>query len=112
MITPDADQAARAPLGDAIIGDPVAAMGQLYRLAQLKPSGSAIKGTQPAASSSTSGKITVKQFTDVLAQVPPPDAVFTSEAFSPGSWWEQISLNGPRSFYGGAAGTPGFALPA
>ena len=112
MITSDADQAARAPMGDAIVGDPIAAMGQLYRLAQLKPPRSAIKRTQSAASSSTGGKITVKQFTDVLAQVSPPDAVFTSEAFSLGSWWEQISLTEPRSFYSGAGGALGFALPA
>jgi benzoylformate decarboxylase len=112
MITSDPDQAARAPMGDAIVGDPIAAMEQLCRLVQLKPARSAIRATQPAASSSASGKVTVKQFHDVLAQASPPDAVFTSEAFSLGSWWERISLTRPRSFFSGAAGALGFALPA
>jgi benzoylformate decarboxylase len=112
MITSDPDQAARAPMGDAIVGDPVAAMEQLYRLVQLKPPRPATKTTQPSASSSVSGKITVKQFNDVLAQTSPSDTVFTTEAFSLGSWWEQISLTRPRSFFSGAAGALGFALPA
>jgi benzoylformate decarboxylase len=112
MITSDPDQAARAPMGDAIVGDPVAAMEQLYRLVQLKPPRPATKTTQPSASSSVSGKITVKQFNDVLAQTCPSDTVFTTEAFSLGSWWEQISLTRPRSFFSGAAGALGFALPA
>src|SRR5580658_3639260 len=112
MITSDADQAARAPMGDAIVGDPIAAMGHLCGLVQLKPPRSAIMRTPPAASSSGSGKITVKQFNDVLAQVCPPDAAFTSESPSLGSWWEQVSLTRPRSFFCGAGGALGFGLPA
>jgi benzoylformate decarboxylase len=112
MITSDADQAARAPMGDAIVGDPIAAMQGLHRLVQLKPARRPTKTTQPSASSSISGKITVKQFNDVLAQTSPPDTVFTTEAFSLGSWWEQIPLTRPKSFFSGAAGALGFALPA
>jgi benzoylformate decarboxylase len=48
----------------------------------------------------------------VLAQVCPPDAAFTSESPSLGSWWEQVSLTRPRSFFTGAGGALGFALPA
>jgi benzoylformate decarboxylase len=64
------------------------------------------------SSPSGSGKITVKQFNDVLAQVCPPDAAFTSESPSLGSWWERVSLTRPKSFFGGAGGALGFALPA
>jgi len=115
MITSDADKAARAPIGDAIVGNPIAAMEQLCRLVQLKPAKSEIRTVQTVQSatpSSASGKITVKQFNEVLAHASPPDGVFTSEAFSLGSWWEQISLTRPRSFFSGAAGGLGFALPA
>ena len=112
MIASDADQAARAPVGDAIVGDPIAAMEQLCRLVQLKPARSATRATKPAISSSASGKVTVKQFNDVLAQTSPPDAAFTSEAFSLGPWWDQISITRPKSFFNGAAGALGFALPA
>jgi hypothetical protein len=61
-----------------------------------KPKRVPTKTAQAAASSSLSGKITVKEFNDVLAQASRPDAVFTSEAFSLGSWWEQISLTRPK----------------
>lgn len=83
--------------GDAIVGDPIAAMEQLYRLDQVKPARSATRTTRPAASSAASGKITVKQFNDVLAQASPPDAAFTSEAFSLGSRWEQFPSPAPRA---------------
>jgi hypothetical protein len=72
-------------------------MEQLYRLDQVKPARSATRTTRPAASSAASGKITVKQFNDVLAQASPPDAAFTSEAFSLGSWWEQFPSPAPRA---------------
>ena len=112
MITSDPDLAARAPLGDAIVGDPVVAMEQLHRLVKPKPMKLPARTNTSASSPSRSGKITVKQFNDVLAQVCPPDAAFTSESPSLGSWWEQVSLTRPRSFFTGAGGALGFALPA
>jgi benzoylformate decarboxylase len=112
LITSDADMAARAPMGDAIVGDPIVAMEQLRCLVHSKPARSVIRIAQPSRSSTASGKITVEQFKDALAQASPPDAVFTTEAFSLGSWWEQISLTRPKSFFSGAAGALGFALPA
>jgi benzoylformate decarboxylase len=112
MITADPDQAARAPMGDAIVGDPVVAMGQLHRLVKPNPTKLPARTNTSASSPSGSGKITVKQFNDVLAQVCPPDAAFTSEAPSLGSWWEQVSLTRPRSFFCAAGGGLGFALPA
>jgi len=112
MITADPDQAARAPLGDAIVGDPVVAMEQLHRLVKPKPTKLPARTNTSASSPPGSGKITVKQFNDVLAQVCPPDAAFTSESPSLGNWWEQVSLTKPRSFFCGAGGALGFALPA
>ena len=112
MVTSDPDQAARAPMGDAIVGDPVVAMEQLHRLVKPIPTKLPARTKTWATSPSGSGKITVKQFNDVLAQVCPPDAAFTSEAPSLGSWWEQASLTRPRSFFCGAGAGLGFALPA
>src|SRR5580693_9275539 len=80
MITSDADMAARAPMGDAIVGDPIVAMEQLHRLVHSKPARSATRKAQPSTSSTASGKITVRQFNKVLGQVCPPDAAFTSES--------------------------------
>ena len=112
MITADPDQATRAPMGDAIVGDPVVAMEQLHRLVKPIPTKLPARTKASASSPSGSGKITVKQFNDMLAQVCPPDAAFTSESPSVGSWWEQVSLTRPRSFFCGAGGALGFGLPA
>jgi benzoylformate decarboxylase len=112
MITADPDQAARSPMGDAIVGDPIAAMEQLCRLVAPKFAKLAPRTAQPVASQSARGKVTVKQFNDVLSRVCPADAVFASESPSLGSWWEDVSLTRSRSFFCGAAGALGFALPA
>jgi benzoylformate decarboxylase len=56
--------------------------------------------------------VSVHQFNEVLAQVCPPNAAFTSESPSLGSWWEHVSITGAKSFFCGAAGALGFALPA
>jgi len=99
-------------MGDAIVGDPVVAMEQLYRLVKLIPTKLPARTKTSASSPSGNGKITVKQFNDVLTQVCPPDAAFTSESPSLGSWWEQVSLTRPRSFFCGAGAALGFGLPA
>jgi benzoylformate decarboxylase len=112
MITADPDQAARAPMGDAIVGDPVVAMEQLHRLVKAMPKKVPARTKTSALSPAGSGKITVKQFNNVIAQVCPPDAAFTSESPSLGSWWEQVSLTRPRSFFCGAGAALGFGLPA
>ncbi len=112
LITADPDLAARAPMGDAIVGDAVAAMEQLHPLVRSAPTTLPPKAAVAAAAPPAGGKVSVAQFNDVLAQVCPPDTVFTSESPSLGSWWERVSLTRPRSFYCAAAGALGFALPA
>src|ERR1700743_533026 len=56
MITSDPDQAARAPMGDAIVGDPIVAMEQLCRLVKSKSTKLPLRTTQPVASASARGK--------------------------------------------------------
>src|SRR6201998_2262310 len=68
MITADPDQAARAPMGDAIVGDAVVAMEQLLRLVKPKLRKLPARTKTSTSSPSGSGKISVKQFNDVLAQ--------------------------------------------
>lgn len=113
LITADADQAARAPMGNAIVGDPVAAMEELTPLIRRPAKKPPSKASPSAArSSSSNGRVTVEQFNDVVATVCPPDTAFTSEAPSLGSWWERVPLTKPKSFFCGAGGGLGFALPA
>ena len=113
MATADADQAARAPMGDAIVGDPSAAMEQMVPLIQRKS-----RKIQPKKSSSsfrtetTGTKVTVEEFNQVVARVCPSEAVFTTESPSLGSWWETVAITRPKSYFCGAGGGLGFALPA
>lgn len=111
MVTADPDQAARAPMGDAIVGDPPAAMEQLVPLVQRKPG--RIQPKKPSSRPSTSGsKVTVEEFNQVVARACPSDAVFTTESPSLGSWWETVAITRPKSYFCGAGGGLGFALPA
>lgn len=110
-VTADADQAARAPMGDAIVGDPAVAMEQLVPLMTRTP----VK-IQPRNSSSrvpsSGSKVTVEEFNRIVAGVCPPETVFTTESPSLGSWWETAAITRPKSFFCGAGGGLGFALPA
>src|ERR1700689_5728876 len=90
MITADPDQAARAPMGDAIVGDPVVAIEQLLLLVKPKPAKLPARKNTSASSPSGSGKITVKQFNDVLAQVWPPNVALPSESPSLANWGGEL----------------------
>ncbi|HMK22092.1 MAG TPA: benzoylformate decarboxylase [Terriglobales bacterium] len=110
-VTADPDKAARAPMGDAIVGDPVVAMEQLAKL--IKPTTRKLPAKPPAPRAvAASSKITVEQFNAVVASACPPETVFTSEAPSLGSWWETVAVTRPKSFFSCAGAGLGFALPA
>jgi benzoylformate decarboxylase len=113
LITSDPDLAARAPMGDAIVGDPITAIEHLNRFVE-PPTATRTVAKTPLSSPPSSGgtKVSVHQFNEVLAQVCPPNAAFTSESPSLGSWWEHVSITRAKSFFCGAAGALGFALPA
>ena len=111
MVSADPDLAARAPMGDAIIGDPAAALAELAEL--VIPTSRTLPSPRPQPAAVGEGaKLSVEQVSDVLAKVRPDDAIFTSESPSMGSWWERVPVNRPGSFFAGAAGGLGFALPA
>jgi len=110
-VTADADQAARAPMGDAIVGDPAVAMEQLFPLIKRTPAVIQPRVATPRGASSGS-KVTVEEFNRIVASVCPPETVFTTESPSLGSWWEMAAVTRPKSFFCGAGGGLGFALPA
>jgi len=111
LVTADADQAARAPMGDAIVGDPAIAMEQLVPLIRRTPA--KIQPRERTARVSSAGsRVTVEEFNRVVASTCPPETVFTSESPSLGSWWETAAITRPKSFFCGAGGGLGFALPA
>ncbi|MFI6996664.1 benzoylformate decarboxylase [Nocardia sp. NPDC050175] len=109
-VTADPDQAARSPVGDAIVGDPADA---LARLATLVDSG---KRPMPQPLSPTVGQpgsaLTNTRLKQVLAQLRPDDAAWIYEAPSLGCWWDIVPINQPNSYFYAAASGLGYGLPA
>ena len=110
-VTADPDQAARAPMGDAIVGDPAVAMEQLLPLIRRSPAKIQPRNSSPRGSCGGS-KVTVEEFNRIVATICPPETVFTSESPSLGSWWDSATITRPKSFFCGAGGGLGFPLPA
>lgn len=112
QVTADPDQAARAPVGESVVGDPAAALATLVQL--VKPSDRPLPTPyQPAElSTSDTGTLTEDQVKQVVARTRPEDAAFAYEAPSLTSWWEHIPVNRPDSYFYGGASALGFGLPA
>ncbi|WP_433664181.1 thiamine pyrophosphate-dependent enzyme [Nocardia sp. CA-128927] len=109
-VTADPDQAARSPVGDAVVGDPADA---LARLAKLVDSG---KRPMPQPLSKPVGQpgsaLANTRLKQVLAQLRPDDASWIYEAPSLGSWWDMVPINQPNSYFYAAASGLGYGLPA
>lgn len=110
-ITDDPDEAARAPAGDAIVGD--VRIG-LERLASNVPRAQRPaplprpKPSEPAESDPISVPFAMR----ALAQAMPPDCVVVEEsASSRAAFYDQIRINRPASYFATASGGLGFALP-
>jgi benzoylformate decarboxylase len=110
-ITADPDLAARAPVGDAVVGDPAHALSQLVRLVRQSDRVLPTRRQQPAAQSAPDGSLTREQVLDAIAAERPEDAIFVSEAPSLGTWWDRVPLRRSGSYFTSAAGGLGFGLP-
>lgn len=114
-ITSDPDEAARAPMGEAIVADVGLALGALR--SELERAGEADRAEpQPLPDpepGEESDPITPTMANHTLAQVLPPDAIVVLEAPSATlSVRNQLRLSAPGSYYFGAGGGLGFGLAA
>lgn len=112
-ITDDPDEAARAPMGDALVADPALALAALAELAQA-PAGRQAPAARPAPEapedSSPPGPGAVHR---TLAELFPRDGIVVLE--SPSSTLalrNQLRLSAPGSYYFAAGGGLGFGLAA
>ncbi|WP_040805479.1 benzoylformate decarboxylase [Nocardia concava] len=110
-ITADPAQAARAPLGWSIVGDPAAALWQLAEAVatSARPMPAARPAPEPAPAG---GHFTEHQLWDVLAETRPAGAQFVWDAPSMIGWWNRVPITEPRTYYAPGAATVGFGLPA
>jgi benzoylformate decarboxylase len=111
-ITSDDDEAARAPMGDAIVADPALALAAL-----LEEVGSSEREAPPvrppAEPAPDSDPISASTAAAVLASLWPDDGVLVLEAPSATlALRNQLRLSKPGSYYFGAGGGLGFGLSA
>lgn len=108
----DPSAAARAPIGDAVLGDPGLT---LARLAELVP-----PTTRPAPTPRPSRQIpvspdslTADQVYDVLGGIFPESGIIVSESMNgAAAMWDRVGFTQPGSFFFCGAGGLGFGLPA
>lgn len=114
-VTADPDEAARAPMGDALIADPTTVVRALRD--RVAPSGRAVPGTTPAAeparASATPGTLTAEEVFDVVGAVWPADGVVVDESPSNrAALHARRPVHRPASSFFTTSGGLGFGLPA
>ena len=112
-VTSDPAEAARAPMGEAIVADPRLALCQLAStiVPSQRPLPEPLRMPEPVTS--TKGVLSAENVFDVLNKVKPDDAVIVNESTSnTEAFWQRIHLDRPGSFYFPAAGALGFGIPA
>jgi benzoylformate decarboxylase len=112
QVTEDAAAAARAPMGEALVADPGAVIELLVRT--LDSPGAPQERFRPAPEPRTAGDglLHPEQVFAALRDELPGDTAYVVESTSTNSsWWRQMDLRRPGSYYFPAAGGLGFGLP-
>ncbi|MCD2188739.1 benzoylformate decarboxylase [Actinomycetospora soli] len=114
-VTSDPDEAARAPMGDALVASPVAVVRSLLeRVASSSrvPAGSA-PSAAPAQASAVPGTLTAEAVFDVVGAVWPQDGVVVDESPSNrGALHARRPVSRPSTSFFTTSGGLGFGLPA
>ncbi|MFD5258283.1 benzoylformate decarboxylase [Streptomyces bobili] len=112
QVTEDASAAARAPMGEALVADPGAVIELLLKALDAPAEQS--PGYQPAPEPLTAdgSSLHPEQVFAALRDELPDDTAYVVESTSTSSsWWRQMDLRRPGSYYFPAAGGLGFGLP-
>ncbi|MEH0108732.1 benzoylformate decarboxylase [Tersicoccus sp. MR15.9] len=116
----DPGEAARAPMGDAVvapIGPAVAALAKAVterdRPQRWERTDDAATPAASASGTSASGRLVAADVLATIDELAPEDAVYVNEATSTvGDFWATISMHRPGSYYFPASGGLGFGMPA
>jgi benzoylformate decarboxylase len=112
QLTSDPDEAARAPAGDAILGDVALALSAL--LEQVPEADRPLPPARPAPEPAPdSDPITATAAATALGEVFPANGIIVNEAPSSVlAFRNQVRLSRPGSYFFGAGGGLGYGLPA
>ena len=112
-VTSDPQEAARAPVGDAIVGNIHAALQALADNVRQSDRPSPAPPARPAPAEIGPGPLLPEAVFDVIAATAPSDAIYLNESTSTTDFlWRRLPMREPGSYYFGAAGGLGFAMPA
>ncbi|SAK79424.1 benzoylformate decarboxylase [Caballeronia fortuita] len=111
-ITCDINEAARAPMGDAIVADVGLALAALSKNVHSTRRPPPAPRATPAPTE-VSGALTTERVFDILNDIAPHDAIYVNEATSTiNALWQRLRMTEQGSYYFAAAGGLGFGLPA
>jgi benzoylformate decarboxylase len=112
-VTADPDEAARAPMGDALVGDIAATMEAL--LDHLAPADRELPEPlpRPGPVEDANGRLAPETVFDLIDELSPADAIYVKESTSTvTAFWQRVEMRHPGSYFFPAAGGLGFGLPA
>jgi benzoylformate decarboxylase len=113
QVTDDAAAAARAPMGEAFVADPGATVDLLLKTLDAPATRRLDFTVPPAPRPGESGRLHPDQVFAALRDEQPEDTTYVVESTSTNaSWWRQMDLRRPGSYYFPAAGGLGYGLPA
>ncbi len=112
-VTSDPQEAARAPVGDAIVGNIHATLQALADKVRRSDRPSPTPQARPAPAEIGPGPLLPEAVFDVIAATAPSDAIYVNESTSTTDFlWRRLPMQEPGSYYFGAAGGLGFGMPA
>jgi benzoylformate decarboxylase len=113
QITCDPDEAARAPMGDAIVGDVGLILAALADAVGEAARAAPQPREAPPRNAPGAAPLASERVLDLMDELAPRDAVYVNESTSTiEAMWERMRWEKPGSYYFGAAGGLGFAMPA
>ncbi|CAL9322013.1 benzoylformate decarboxylase [Streptomyces sp. SudanB182_2057] len=112
QVTEDASAAARAPMGEALVADPGCVIDLLLKEFDAPAKPAPAYRPAPEPHTADGGRLHPDQVFAALRDELPQDTAYVVESTSTtDSWWRQMDLRRPGSYYFPAAGGLGFGLP-
>jgi benzoylformate decarboxylase len=112
-VTSDPQEAARAPVGDAIVGNIHATLQALAENVRQSDRPSPTPQARPGPAEIGPGPLLPEAVFDVIAATAPRDAIYLNESTSTTDFlWRRLPMQEQGSYYFPAAGGLGWAMPA